>query len=121
LLSAGRPPARFGAGWPKCLARSEVTTPAIRRKTPARYHGLEVTIVGETAAGLQAVTGYGTPQERAIAMIAIKRRRGRRVYSVAGTHEWTASVATVAYAAVKAREARDARLRLIRRGGLRPR
>jgi hypothetical protein len=88
----------------------------IRLKTAVRYHGLEVTIVGDVGSGLLAIAGYGTPQELAIATIAVKRRRGRRVYCVAGGHEWTASAATVAEAAVRARHARDARVRLTRRG-----
>ena len=95
------------------MARFGAATATMRRKAPARYQGREVTIVGDRAAGMLAVAGYGTPQERAIAMIAVKRRHGRRVYSVAGTHEWTTSVTTVAHAAVEAREARDARLRLL--------
>ncbi|MDX6707188.1 MAG: hypothetical protein QOI48_3034 [Solirubrobacteraceae bacterium] len=50
----------------------------------------------------------------AIAPIAVKRRRGRRLYCVAGSHEWTTNAATVAQAAVTAREARDARLLVTR-------
>ena len=81
-------------------------TTAIRLKTDAHYRGLEVTILGTVRAGALAIVGYGTPQQLAIAAIAVRRRRGQRIYSVAGTHEWTTSLDTVAHAAVKAREAR---------------
>ena len=94
---------------------SIVITPTIRLKTSARYQGLEVTILGNVGEGALAIAGHGTPRELAIATIAVRRRRGRRVYCVAGTREWTTSVETVAQAAVKAREARDAHVRLARR------
>jgi len=90
-------------------------TTVIRLKTHAHYRGLEVTILGTVRTGALAIAGYGTPQELAIAAIAARRRRGRRIYSVAGTHEWTTCLDTVARAAVKAREARDARTRSARR------
>ncbi|MEA2149349.1 MAG: hypothetical protein QOD69_1179 [Solirubrobacteraceae bacterium] len=92
-----------------------MVTTTIRLKTTIRYHGLEVTITGDVGTGLLAIAGYGTPQELAIATIAVKRRRGRRVYCVAGSQEWTASAATVAQAAVRARHSRDARVRLTHR------
>jgi hypothetical protein len=94
-----------------------MSTTTIRLTTTVRYHGLEVTILGDVTggAGLRAIAGYGTPHELAIATIAVKRRRGRRVYCVAGSHEWTTSAATVARAAVTARHARDARVRLTHR------
>ena len=67
-----------------------------------------MTVLGDARAGLLAIAGYGTAQELAIAAIAVKRRRGRRVYCVAGGGAWTPSVDDVARAAVRAREARDA-------------
>jgi hypothetical protein len=113
---AATTPAGVFSGRQRRLKRDlTITTTTIRLKTPARHRGLDVTILGDSVTGLLAVAGYGTPEERAIAMIAIRRRRGRRVYSVAGTDEWTTSVATVAQAAVKAREARNARVRLMQR------
>lgn len=87
-------------------------TTVIRLKTNAHYRGLEVTILGTVRAGALAIAGYGASQQLAIATIAVRRRRGQRIYSVAGTNEWTTSLETVARAAVKAREARDARARL---------
>jgi len=83
-------------------------TTTMRVTTPARYQGLQVTVLGDATAGLLAVAGYGTPDELAIAAIAVKRRGGRRVYCVAGRTTWTASVNAVAAEAVKAREAADA-------------
>ena len=59
-------------------------TTTIRVTTTARYRGLTVTVLGDTRAGLLAIAGYGTAQELAIAAIAVKRRRGQRVYCVAG-------------------------------------
>ena len=82
---------------------------AMRVTTQARYRGLEVTVLGDVGAGLLAVAGYGTPDELAIAAIAVKRRAGRRVYCVTGRGTWTASVAAAAAEAVRAREARDRR------------
>ena len=82
-------------------------TTTIRVSTAARYRGLAVTVLGDARAGLLAIAGYGTAQELAIAAIAVKRRRGRRVYRVAGADRWTASVDDVARAAVRAREARE--------------
>ena len=79
----------------------------IRVSTDVRYRGLAVTVFGDTRAGLLAIAGYGTPQEIAIAAIAVKHRRGERVYCVAGAHVWTRSIDDVARAAVRAREARD--------------
>ena len=49
----------------------------IRVKTTAHYNGLPITILGDLRAGLVAVAGYGTPQELAIAAIAVKRRADR--------------------------------------------
>ena len=83
-------------------------TTTIRVTTDARYRGLAVTVLGDARAGLLAIAGYGTAQELAIAAIAVKRRRGRRVYCVAGGRAWTASIDEVARAAVRARELRDA-------------
>ena len=80
----------------------------IRVSTDVRYRGLAVTLVGDTRAGLLAIAGYGTPQETAIAAIAVKCRRGQRMFCVAGSRVWMASVDDVAQAAVRAREARDA-------------
>jgi hypothetical protein len=79
-----------------------------RIETPVLYRGLRVTVLGELGAGLLAVAGYGTPQELAIAAIAVKRRDGEHIYSVAGSNEWTGSVDDVARAAVRARDAGDA-------------
>jgi len=56
----------------------------MRVTTRARHRGLQVTVLGDVGAGLIAVGGYGTPEERAIAAITVKRRGGRRVYCVAG-------------------------------------
>jgi hypothetical protein len=96
-------------------ARSMVMSrTTIRITTAARYHGLEVTIRGDVGAGLLAIAGDGTADELAISTIAVKRRRGRRVYCIAGGHDWTTSLDTVGQAAVTAREARDARVRLTR-------
>lgn len=81
----------------------------IRVSTAARYRGLGVTVLGDARAGLLAIAGYGTAQELAIAAIAVKRRRGQRVYCVAGDCAWTASVDEVARAAVRARERHDTR------------
>lgn len=82
-------------------------TTTIRVTTAARYRGLAVTVLGDARAGLLAVAGYGTAHELAIAAITVKRRRGLRVYCVAGSRGWTASVEDVARAAVRARELRD--------------
>ncbi len=82
-------------------------TTTIRVTTGARYNGLQVTVLGELGAGLLAVAGYGTPQEIAIAAIAVKRQCDEQVYRVAGG-AWTNSVDDVARAAVRAREALDA-------------
>ena len=84
-------------------------TTTMRVTTQARYRGLTVTLVGDVNAGLLAIAGYRTPQEQAIAAISVKRRDSRYVYRVAGEHEWTASVAAIADAAVRARQARDSR------------
>ena len=80
----------------------------IRVSTDVRYRGLAVTVFGDTRAGLLAIAGYGTPQEIAIAAIAVKRWRGQRIFCVAGSRVWMASVDDVVQAAVSAREARDA-------------
>lgn len=80
----------------------------IRVTTAARYRGLTVTVLGDTRAGLLAIAGYGTAQELAIGAIAVKRRRGRRVYCVPGGRAWTANVDDVARATVREREMRDA-------------
>jgi hypothetical protein len=85
-----------------------ITTTTIRLKTAVRYRGLEVTILGNVDAGLLAIAGYGTHRELAIAAIAVKRRRGARVYCVIGGSSWTSSIDDVAQAAVRARETRDA-------------
>ena len=69
------------------------------------YRGLAVTVLGDERVGLLAIAGYGTAQELAIAAIAVKRRRGRRVYQVTGADRWTTSVDDVARAAVRTREA----------------
>jgi len=82
-------------------------TTTIRVTTSARYQGLQVTVLGDATAGLLAVAGYGTPDELAIAAIAVKRRGGQRMYRVAGRTTWTASVTAVATEAVRAREAAD--------------
>lgn len=82
-------------------------TTTMRMRTQARYRGLTVTLVGDVNAGLLAIAGYGTPRELAIAAISVKRRGSRYVYCVAGEHEWTASLAAIADAAVRARQARD--------------
>ena len=82
-------------------------TTTMRVTTQARYRGLTVTLVGDVNAGLLAIAGYGTPQELAVAAIAVKHRGSRYVYCVAGEHEWTASVAEIADAALRARQARD--------------
>ena len=79
----------------------------IRVETPACYRGQAVTVVGDVRAGLLAVAGYGTPQQLAIAAIAVKRRGGRPVYRVPGHGRWTADLNRVACAAVRGREARD--------------
>ncbi len=85
-------------------------TTTVRATTSVRYRGLAVTVLGDTRAGLLVIAGYGTPQEMAIAAIAVKRRRGQRMFCVAGSRVWMASVDDVAQAAVGAREARDASL-----------
>ena len=77
----------------------------IRVSTDARYRGLAVTVVGDTRAGLLAIAGYGTPQEIAIAAIAVKRRCGQRVFCVAGSRDWMTSIDDVAQAAVESRGA----------------
>ena len=84
-----------------------MTTTSIRVTTTARYRGLEVTIVGDTRAGLLAVAGYGTPHELAIATIDVKLHDERRNYSVAGRLHWTHSLEAVAQHAVVMRELRD--------------
>lgn len=85
-------------------------TTTIRVTTGARYNGLQVTLLGEFGAGLLAVAGYGTPQEVAIAAIAVKHHHGgERVYCVAGEDRWLASLEAVARAAVSAQTARDER------------
>ena len=83
-------------------------TTTIRVTTAAHYRGLTVTVLGDARAGLLAIAGYGTAQELAIAALAVKRRRGQRVYCVVGSRAWTASVDDVARAAVRARERSDA-------------
>ena len=80
----------------------------IRVTTAARYRGLEVTIIGDLGAGLLAIAGYGTPQELAIAAIAVKHCGGRHVYCVAGAGGWTASLEEVASAAAHVGRAREA-------------
>ena len=75
--------------------------------TAARYRGEPVTVLGTTAGDLLAVAAYGSPDELAIAAIAVKRRRGRRVFAVVGTARWTSDIAQAARAAVAARERRD--------------
>lgn len=84
-----------------------MTTTSIRVTTTARYRGLEVTIVGDTRAGLLAIASYGTPHERAIATIDVKLHDERRNYSVAGRLHWTHSLEEVAQHAVVMRELRD--------------
>lgn len=66
-----------------------------------------MTVLGDVGAGPLAVAGYGTPDELAIAAIAVKRRGGRRVYCVAGRTTWMASLSAVAAEAVQAHEAAD--------------
>jgi hypothetical protein len=83
-----------------------MTTP-IRVTTTARYHGLQVTIIGELNAGLLAIAGYGTRQELALAAIAVKQRGDQRVYRVAGTSSWTPSLERAAAAAVRLLEATE--------------
>lgn len=51
-------------------------TPRIRLKSTARYHGLEVTILGNVGEGALAIAGYGTPRELAIATIAVSGAGG---------------------------------------------
>jgi hypothetical protein len=67
--------------------------------------------VGDVRIGLLAVASYRTSGELAIAAIAVKLRRGRPVYCVAGSRTWTASINAVAHEAVRAREERDANAR----------
>jgi hypothetical protein len=108
--------ARAVAGGPAKRVRGSVVTAAtIRCKTTVHYRDLEITILRDVGEDAWAIAGYDTPQELVIAAIAVRRRRGRRVYCLAGTREWTSSLETVARAAVHAREARDARVRLARR------
>jgi hypothetical protein len=77
-------------------------------ETTVRYRGLDVTVIGEATAGLFAIAGYGTRDERAIGTIAVKRRGDCSVYSLGGAEEWTPSVEAVVDAVVRARQARDA-------------
>lgn len=84
-----------------------MTTTSIRVTTTARYKGLQVTIVGDTRAGLLAIAGYGTPHELAIATIDVGLHDERRNYSVAGGAHWTHSLEEVAQHAVVMRELRD--------------
>jgi hypothetical protein len=79
----------------------------IRVTTAARYRCLEVTIIGDLDAGLLAIAGYDTPQELAIAAIAVKHRGGRHVYRVAGVGGWTASLEEVASSAAHVGRARS--------------
>ena len=82
-----------------------MTPKTIRVTTTVRYRGLPVTLVGTETAGLLAIAGYRTPDELAIAAIAVKRCGGRRVYCVAGDTRWRVSANAVARAAVRVREA----------------
>ena len=85
-----------------------MATTTFRVRTTVCYRGLPVTVLGDTAAGrLLAVVAYDTPHELAIAAIAVKRRRGGRVFAIVGTAAWTADVTAVARMAARQREARD--------------
>lgn len=84
-----------------------MTTNSIRETTTARYQGLQVTIVGDTRAGLLAIAGYGTTHERAIATIEVKCCHDRRAYRVAGGLHWTDSLQAAAEHAVEMRETRE--------------
>jgi len=84
-----------------------MATTTIRVLTSARYRGLPVTVLGTARGPLLAIAAYGTPQELAIAAVAVKRQGARRVFSVAGAPRWTADVSVAAAIAAAAREARD--------------
>jgi len=79
-----------------------------KTQTSVRYGDLTVTLLGTTTAGLLVIAGYGTHDEVAIAVIAVKHRDDCHLYCLAGTNEWTTSVDDVAQAAVQARQALDA-------------
>jgi hypothetical protein len=80
----------------------------MRITTTARYRGLPVTLFGIAGAELLAVAAYGTPQELALARIAVGSRDGRPVYRISGSTEWTSDPDAAAWAVARSREARDA-------------
>lgn len=82
-------------------------TTTLRVLTGARYRGLPVTVVGTDRGPLLAIAAYATPHERAIAAVAVKRRGGRRVFSVTGAMHWTPDVGAAAVSAAALREARN--------------
>ncbi|MDQ3850191.1 MAG: hypothetical protein M3296_06215 [Actinomycetota bacterium] len=80
----------------------------IRLHTGAHYRGLPITVLGNLGGQLLAIAAYDTPQELAIATIAVKRRGGRRVYQVADSSSWTVDVVKAARAAAARCERHDA-------------
>jgi L-serine deaminase len=81
-----------------------------RIATGVRYRGLEVTVIGNAAAGLLAIAGYGTRQELAIGAITVEHRDGGAVYLPVGARNAVASVEGAAEAVTQARQARDVRV-----------
>jgi hypothetical protein len=80
----------------------------MRIATTARYRGLPVALVGVRGVALLAVAAYGTPQELALATVAVQWRDGRWVYRRPGASDWTDDPDAVARAVAASCEARDA-------------
>jgi hypothetical protein len=80
----------------------------MRITTTARYRGLPVTLFGVVGAEVLAVAAFGTPQEFALARIAVEWRDGSPVYRLCASSDWTSDPDVAARAVARSREARDA-------------
>lgn len=80
-----------------------MTTATINEPTPARYHGLPVTVIGFVGQDLLAIAACGTPQAVAVAVL----RHADGGYRVGSSATVRPSLADAAMAAARLREERD--------------